>query len=343
MTAETSTGWDDPYDEQVSANATCDKRKSPSPPPPKKADQWQYDSQPPVESSPNRSNLYVAHLSLKVTSEVLEAKFKPFGKIIRAHVVNKPYTHESRGFGFVQFQRPQDAQDAMSALNGAGIMGHPMTVTMAKRARPHSPTPGQYRGPMYSDYYTSPNQRLYPSPSASDYYQGHAQPAPGSHGYHRYSQQEYDYSYYGHSATSDSHGYHAQAYNSPEQQRYQQQQQPHGTYNSPPQYRGQECRQLRAQETIHPSRRFREYSPVGRGRGNDDNFYKGQDEYRSECKGGRYDRYGYDHGQDQDQDQGRDCGQSREGYRSGSRRSASPDQAPRHSSGLPPLRQRYDD
>lgn len=58
-----------------------------------------------------------------------------------------PHTRESRGFGFVTFEQPQEADDAIEKLHLSQILGKTITVARARRQRPREPTPGQYIGP----------------------------------------------------------------------------------------------------------------------------------------------------------------------------------------------------
>jgi hypothetical protein len=53
---------------------------------------------------------------------------------------------ESRGFGFVKMDTPEDASAVLDQLNGTDLEGKIMTVAFAKRGRARTPTPGQYHG-----------------------------------------------------------------------------------------------------------------------------------------------------------------------------------------------------
>lgn len=58
-----------------------------------------------------------------------------------------PHTRESRGFGFIRMATAEDAERAMTSINGTEIDGRVITVEKAKRSRPRTPTPGRYYGP----------------------------------------------------------------------------------------------------------------------------------------------------------------------------------------------------
>lgn len=63
------------------------------------------------------TNLYVKNLDLDITETLLQEKFSSFGKIISLAVA-KNNNGMSRGFGFVNFDKPDDAKRAMEAMNG---------------------------------------------------------------------------------------------------------------------------------------------------------------------------------------------------------------------------------
>jgi transformer-2 protein len=58
-----------------------------------------------------------------------------------------PHTRESRGFGFIRMQNPDDAERAIAGISGTEVDGRVVTVEKAKRSRPRTPTPGRYYGP----------------------------------------------------------------------------------------------------------------------------------------------------------------------------------------------------
>lgn len=66
------------------------------------------------------TNLYIKNLDLDVTEEVLREKFSKFGKIASL-VISKEDSGTSRGFGFVNFDNPDDARRAMERMNGSQL------------------------------------------------------------------------------------------------------------------------------------------------------------------------------------------------------------------------------
>lgn len=106
-------------------------------------------SNPPPEhpdSNPG-NNLYVSQISPDTREQDLKDHFSKFGELQDVRIVNDPHTRESRGFGFVTFEDPQAAEEAVKAMDGELILGKNIRVEKARRCKPHEPTPGSYCGP----------------------------------------------------------------------------------------------------------------------------------------------------------------------------------------------------
>ena len=78
------------------------------------------------------SKLYVGKLSYDTTSSVLEQLFAPHGTVQSAEVIQDRDTNRSKGFGFVQMGNDNEAQAAITALNGQQQDGRALTVNEAK-------------------------------------------------------------------------------------------------------------------------------------------------------------------------------------------------------------------
>ncbi|KAK0566371.1 hypothetical protein OC844_000771 [Tilletia horrida] len=90
-------------------------------------------------------------VSNRATDADLEDLFGKYGKLQRAQIVRDPHSRESRGFAFVTFERNEDAEAAVQALNGYELLGRNLRVEKARRARARTPTPGKYFGPPKRD------------------------------------------------------------------------------------------------------------------------------------------------------------------------------------------------
>jgi len=84
------------------------------------------------------SKLYVGNLSYNTTSSELEQLFGQHGTVQSAEVIQDRDTGRSKGFGFVQMGSDQEAQAAISALNGMEQDGRALTVNEAKPREPRS-------------------------------------------------------------------------------------------------------------------------------------------------------------------------------------------------------------
>lgn len=66
------------------------------------------------------NNLYIKNLPQDVTEELLEEKFSKFGKITST-VISKDANGISKGFGFVNFENPDDAKRAKETMHGSTL------------------------------------------------------------------------------------------------------------------------------------------------------------------------------------------------------------------------------
>ena len=76
--------------------------------------------------------LYVGNLTYDVTDSALEQMFAAHGTVQSAQVIMDRDTGRSKGFGFVEMGSDQEAQAAISALNGQQVDGRSLTVNEAK-------------------------------------------------------------------------------------------------------------------------------------------------------------------------------------------------------------------
>ncbi|WP_434113108.1 RNA recognition motif domain-containing protein [Methylocaldum sp. GT1TLB] len=87
--------------------------------------------------------LYVGNLSYTVSSRDLEEMFATHGAVDSANVIMDRDTGRSKGFGFVEMSNDQEAQAAISALNGKDVDGRSLTVN---EARPREERSGGFGG-----------------------------------------------------------------------------------------------------------------------------------------------------------------------------------------------------
>ncbi|GAW80448.1 RNA-binding protein [Plasmodium gonderi] len=161
------------------------------------------------------TTLYVSNLSSKITTSKLQDIFEEYGTIEKCYVISNPITRESRNFGFVTFNNPDDANNAMNKANKMDIEGRIINVEIAKRNEPHDPTPGEYKGiqnminrngmryDFYGRRYDRPfDRRRYDSRRPYPYYRDHGK----NFGYYRNNPYRH-YDRYGRNAYDDHRHY----------------------------------------------------------------------------------------------------------------------------------------
>ncbi|RME20819.1 MAG: RNA-binding protein [Candidatus Zixiibacteriota bacterium] len=72
------------------------------------------------------SKLYVGNLNYAVTNDQLEQLFAQHGQVKSVNII------DGKGFGFVEFESPEEAQRAKDALDGSDFEGRRMRVDEAR-------------------------------------------------------------------------------------------------------------------------------------------------------------------------------------------------------------------
>src|SRR5215470_14455277 len=77
------------------------------------------------------AKLYIGGLSYSTTSETLREFFSQSGNVLSATVITDRFSGQSRGFGFVEMAAAEEAQNAISQLNGRELDGRRITVELS--------------------------------------------------------------------------------------------------------------------------------------------------------------------------------------------------------------------
>ena len=96
------------------------------------------------------TKLFVGNLSFNTTENTLQEAFSAHGTVVEANLMMDRMTGRSRGFAFVTFSTPEEAQRAIEALNGAQLDGRALTVNIARPKEDRPPGGGgggRDRGP----------------------------------------------------------------------------------------------------------------------------------------------------------------------------------------------------
>jgi len=84
------------------------------------------------------TKLYVGNLSFNTTENELQELFSQAGAVQEVTLMQDKFTGKSHGFAFVTMGSEQDAQNAISKINGQTVEGRTLTVNEARprEARP---------------------------------------------------------------------------------------------------------------------------------------------------------------------------------------------------------------
>ena len=95
------------------------------------------------------TKLFVGNLSFNTTENDLQEAFAAHGQVVEANLMMDRMTGRSRGFAFITYSTPEEAQKAIAAMNGAQLDGRALTVNIArpKEDRPAGGGGGRDRGP----------------------------------------------------------------------------------------------------------------------------------------------------------------------------------------------------
>lgn len=76
--------------------------------------------------------LFVGGLNFKTTDDVLADAFAKCGKVISAVVIMDRMTHRSKGFGFVEMENDDEAENAIATFNNQELDGRRVVVNEAR-------------------------------------------------------------------------------------------------------------------------------------------------------------------------------------------------------------------
>ena len=92
------------------------------------------------------TKLYVGNLPFNTTENELQELFAQAGAVQEVTLMQDRFTGKSRGFAFVTMGSDEDAQNAISKLNGQTIEGRALTVNEARPRESRPPGGGGGRG-----------------------------------------------------------------------------------------------------------------------------------------------------------------------------------------------------
>src|ERR1044072_8297296 len=77
-------------------------------------------------------NIYVGNLSWNLKDQDLSNLFASYGEVTSAKIVTDKFTNRSKGCGFVEIDNDDQAQAAITALNGSEVDGRNIVVNESR-------------------------------------------------------------------------------------------------------------------------------------------------------------------------------------------------------------------
>ena len=78
------------------------------------------------------NKIFVGNLSFETTENDLQDAFAAHGNVLQVDIPQDRMTNKPRGFGFVTMSSKEEADAAISALNGKDLNGRSLTVNEAR-------------------------------------------------------------------------------------------------------------------------------------------------------------------------------------------------------------------
>jgi len=78
------------------------------------------------------AKLYVGNLPYSTTEDDLRSLFAQAGTVVSVALITDRDSGRSKGFGFVEMENQEEAEQAISMLNGSDLNGRALTVNIAR-------------------------------------------------------------------------------------------------------------------------------------------------------------------------------------------------------------------
>lgn len=82
------------------------------------------------------SKLYIGNLNYEITENELKEIFEKVGVVNTITIIKDKFSGRSKGFGFIEMGSRDDAQKAITELNGKEVQGRKITVAEAYPQQP---------------------------------------------------------------------------------------------------------------------------------------------------------------------------------------------------------------
>ena len=78
------------------------------------------------------NKLYVGNIPFNATEDDIQNVFEKAGKVLSVRIIKDKFSGQSKGFGFVEMETPEEAGQAISQLAGAEVLNRPLRVSEAR-------------------------------------------------------------------------------------------------------------------------------------------------------------------------------------------------------------------
>ena len=83
--------------------------------------------------------IYVGNLPFSATDDEVREMFSAYGAVTSVHLVTDRDSGRPRGFGFVEMESGEEADQAIAAVNGQDMGGRTLNVAEARPREPRAP------------------------------------------------------------------------------------------------------------------------------------------------------------------------------------------------------------
>ena len=77
-------------------------------------------------------NIYIGNISRDLNEDELREAFAAYGQVSSVNIIKDKFTGEYRGFAFVEMPVKEEAEAAISGLNGRELKGRALNVNEAR-------------------------------------------------------------------------------------------------------------------------------------------------------------------------------------------------------------------
>ena len=91
-------------------------------------------------------NIFVGNLSFQITETELRTAFERYGEVLNVRMMTDRETGRARGFAFVEMADAEQADRAISEMNGTSLDGRALTVNEARPKGERSFPSNNHRG-----------------------------------------------------------------------------------------------------------------------------------------------------------------------------------------------------